>query len=144
MPRLPYCSSTRSSRSEKARPSPVPCSSIKIALLIHHEVHIGLCVGIFQITEVQDRFVVHNPHAHGGNLPDDGIDGKKSVLHQFMHGKRQRHIRARDGRGARAAVGLQHVAVQRDRSWPEQLHIHGLPQRTPDQALDFHTAPVHA
>jgi hypothetical protein len=43
----------------------------------------------------------------------------------------------RDRRGARAAVRLQDVAVQRDRPLAQLLQLRHRPQRTPDQALDL-------
>src|SRR5207248_10453055 len=45
------------------------------------------------------------------------------------------------GGGARAAVGLQHVAVHRQRALPELLEIHHRAQRTTDQTLDLMGAP---
>src|SRR5690606_33744620 len=52
----------------------------------------------------------------------------------------ERDIGARDRGRARAAVGLQHVAVERDRALAERLAIDAGAQRAADQALDFHRA----
>jgi hypothetical protein len=44
---------------------------------------------------------------------------------------------AGDGSGAGAAVGLDHVAVQRDLAFAQPRQIDGGAQRPADQALDF-------
>src|SRR5437867_2092539 len=49
----------------------------------------------------------------------------------------QRDEAAGDRRGARAAVGLEHVAVDLDGALPERAEIGDGAQRTADQALDF-------
>jgi hypothetical protein len=56
---------------------------------------------------------------------------------QVAGGQAQRHPGAGDGGGARAAVGLDHVAVQRDLPLAQRLHIDHRPHRAADQALDF-------
>ena len=49
----------------------------------------------------------------------------------------QRHPGAGDGGGARAAVGLQHVAVERDLSLAHRREVDDGAQRAADQALDL-------
>src|SRR5690606_31862494 len=44
---------------------------------------------------------------------------------------------ARDGRGACAAIGLQHVAIDADLTLAERLQVHHRTKRTADKALDF-------
>ena len=56
----------------------------------------------------------------------------------------QRDLGAGDRRGARSAVGLQHVAVDPDRALAELRHIRHGPQRAADDALDFVRAPADA
>src|SRR5690606_25343594 len=52
----------------------------------------------------------------------------------------QRYVGARDRRGAGTAVGLQHVAIERDGALAEQLAIDAGAQRTADQSLDLQRA----
>ena len=49
----------------------------------------------------------------------------------------QRDPRARDRRGARAAIGLDHVAIEHDLALAEQFQIGDGAERTADQPLDF-------
>ena len=66
----------------------------------------------------------------------------------FVSPKRSRarcgDVRARDRGAARAAVGLEHVAVEPERPFAERLEVADAPERTPDQALDLDGAPVGA
>ena len=56
---------------------------------------------------------------------------------QRVAGIRQRHVAAGDGRGARAAVRLQHIAVERDGALAQRGEIGDRAQRAADQPLDF-------
>ena len=51
-----------------------------------------------------------------------------AAAHQRIHGIRKRHIAARDRGGARAAIGLQHVTVDRDRPLTDGVEIDAGPQ----------------
>ena len=51
---------------------------------------------------------------------DSGDLLQQPLAHQAPAGQRQRHVAAGDRRRARAAVGLQHVAVDGDRALPER------------------------
>ena len=56
-------------------------------------------------------------------------------------GIRQRHLGAGDRGRARAAVGLQHIAVERDRALAQRRQVQRRAQRAADQALDLLRAP---
>src|SRR5687768_8727500 len=56
----------------------------------------------------------------------------------------RRDVRAGDRRAARAAVGLEHVAVEPECPLPERLEVADAPKRAADQALDLHRAAVRA
>ena len=114
----------------------------ELAPLVHHQVHIGLGAAVLLIAQVQHGPSVHHAHADGRHLRDDGIVLDQPVLHELVNRHHQRHIRARDGRRARAAVGLQNVAVQRDGALAQKAHVHCLPQRTADQPLNLHAAAI--
>ena len=49
----------------------------------------------------------------------------------------ERHIGAGDRGGARAAVGLEHVAIERDLVLAQRLHVDHGAERAADQPLDF-------
>ena len=62
---------------------------------------------------------------------------ERSGLDQRIEGQGQRHGRAGDGRGARAAVGLDHVAVEDHGALAQGLHVHDRAQAAADQALNL-------
>ena len=66
------------------------------------------------------------------------------MLRARIHDERvvERHPGAGDRRGARAAVGLQHVAVDGDLPLAERLQVDDGAQRAADQALDLQRAPA--
>ena len=59
------------------------------------------------------------------------------IFHQPVNRIHQRHVRSGDCRGARAAIGLQHIAVDRDRPFADCPQVHDRAQRSPDQPLNF-------
>ena len=61
---------------------------------------------------------------------------------QRVAGIGERDVGAGDGRGARAAIGLQHVAVDRDRALAERAQIDDGAQRAADEPLDLLRAPA--
>ena len=108
----------------------------------HDHVHVHLRAGILHVFQIQRRHVVHDAHAHGRHLPHDGRIHNQPALHQLVARQRQRRERARDGRGARAAVGLKHVAVDVNRSLAQSGQIARGAKRTADQPLNLHAAPI--
>ena len=54
----------------------------------------------------------------------------------------QRHISAGDGRSAGSTVGLQDIAIERDRPFTERLQVRNCAQTATDQALDFLRPPA--
>ena len=73
----------------------------------------------------------------GSSLSDPVVDqpGQRAV---------QRHVGAADGRAARAAVGLDDVAVDPDRALAEPRRVDDASQRAADQPLDLDRATVDA
>ena len=69
--------------------------------------------------------------------------GSLGELLRAAHGadrERERHPAAGDGRGARAAVGLDDVAVERDGALPERAQVDRGAQRAADEPLDLEGA----
>ena len=115
------CPPRRGSAGRRARgggrrgPSAVPCTSTNAAAVVHDHVHVGLGLGVLLIVEVEHR------HAADRCRPRPPPPGRAAGLrrsarraHQLLAGVGERHEAAGDGGRARAAVGLQHVAVERD------------------------------
>ena len=68
---------------------------------------------------------------------------KRSRLHQPLEGNGHGHAGPGDGRGARAPVGLQHVAVQNDGAFAQGLHVDHRAQGAADEALDLMRSSAH-
>ena len=66
------------------------------------------------IVEVEHGGALPQAARHGGDLAGDRVGGELALLDQPFEGEVQRDPGAGDGGGARAAVGLQHVAVDVD------------------------------
>jgi hypothetical protein len=69
--------------------------------------------------------------------PVMGTGGQLARGQQLVHRVLRRDERAGDGGGARAAVGLQHVAVQVDGALAQLLEVEHRTHGAADQALDF-------
>src|SRR5690606_15717027 len=112
------------------------------AAVVHHDIHVGVARGILGVIQIE------YPHA----LPDADRDGRARTVYrvarqaplalQPAHRIDERDVRAGDRGGARAAVRLQHVAVERDRAFAECGAIDTRAQRTADEALDLERAPA--
>jgi uncharacterized protein YndB with AHSA1/START domain len=66
--------------------------------------------------EIEHRNSTADSHRNRGDLAMQWRRGDLPLREQCFAGIRQRHIGSRDGRGAGAAIGLEHVAVQGDRA----------------------------
>ena len=113
------------------------------AAVVHDDVHVGLGAGILGVVEIEHR------HARRRCRPTPRRPGRESgcracsaVAHERIARVGERDVAAGDRGRARAAVGLQHVAIERDGALAERLQIDDRAQRAADQALDFLRAPA--
>ena len=67
---------------------------------------------------------------------------QRALAHQRIDRIDERDVAAGDRRRARAAVGLQHVAIDRDRALAERLQIDHRAQRAADEPLNLQRAPA--
>ena len=72
-----------------------------------------------------------------------GLSASLPPAISLPHRERQRDERAGDGRRARAAVGLQHVAIHPDRARAEFFQVDRGAHGAADEPLDFLRAPVN-
>src|SRR4029078_6424861 len=74
----------------------------------------------------------------------DRVDlaGERLAAGQPGDGVVESDVRPGDRGGAGAAVGLQDVAVEHDRVFPEGLEVDAAPQAAPDQAGDLLRTPA--
>src|SRR5438477_5178738 len=93
------------------------------AVLDHDAVQVRRGLEVFGVVEVQHRCAFDDAAAHGGEvLPDRKLAHHAHVLHALDRHV-QRAERSCDGRGARASVRLQHVAVEGDGALADLAHV---------------------
>src|SRR3984957_3383178 len=107
------------------------------AAVIHDDVHIGLGLRVFGVVEIERTGACDDADRYGGHLSVQGTRGDGTPAHESLARLRQRHVGARDRRGARAAIRLQHIAIERNGSFTERLQIHNRAQRASDEALNL-------
>ena len=108
------------------------------AAAVHDDVHVGLGVRVLGVIQVEHRHAAVDARPRP-RPPGRAADSRCSArrFEQRIDRVGERDEAAGDRRGARAAVGLQHVAVDRDRALAERLQVDHRAQRAADQALDL-------
>ena len=114
----------------------------KLALLVHHKIHVRVRAAVFRIAQIQAGRTRHHACADGGDLVDNGRFAQLALADQPVNSANQRHKAARDGRRARAAVSFQYVAINGDCALAQPFTINCLAQRAADQTADFHAAAI--
>ena len=114
----------------------------EFAFLVHHQVHVHLSPAVLGIAQVTAGRIVHHAHGNCRHLMCQRALQQLSFLHQPVNSEGQGHHRAGDGRGAGAAVGLQHIAVQGDGALAQLGQVDGLAQAAADQPLNLHAAAI--
>ena len=120
-------SSASSSARRKAWPSAVPCTSTKPPPPVITTFMSVSARRVLGVVEVEHRHAVDDADRHRGDLAVSGLAPSEPLRDQRVDRHRQRDVGAGDRRGAGAAVGLQHVAVERDRALAERAP--GRPRR---------------
>ena len=103
----------------------------------HHDVHVGLGLGVLGVVEIEHRRPFVQPDRHRRDLPVQRAAGQLAPRQQPRNGIRQRDVGTGDRRRARTAIGLQHVAIERDGAFAKRLEVDDRAQAAADQALDF-------
>ena len=96
-------------------PSAVPCTSTKRPDDGHHHVHVDLGAGVLDVGEVEHGLAVDDADRDRGAALGErvGLDRARDCTRRAQRVV-QREVAAADRRGAGAAVGLEHVAVDDD------------------------------
>ena len=100
--------------------------------------------GVLGVVEVEHRAAAEDADRDGDDLPVQRARRDELRALQPRDRVRERDVAAADGRGARAAVGLQHVAVDDDGALAERLHVERAAQRASDEPLYLHAASLLA
>ena len=106
----------------------------------HHEVAVDLGLRVLDVGQVDAGLAVDDPGRDRRHRHPERIGRDLARLRQAPRRQRQRHPAAGDGRRARAAVGLDDVAVDGDLPRTERAHVDRCAQRSADQPLDLLTA----
>ena len=114
------------------------------SVLGHDAVEVRRGLEVLGVIEVEPRDAVDDAAAHRGHVVTygDALDHPR-VFH-LLERHVQRGERTGDRCGARAAVRLQHVAVESDRPLAELAHVDRRPHRASDQSLDLMRAAADA
>jgi hypothetical protein len=113
----------------------------------HDHIHVRCGILVFDVIEIEDGQACDNTNADGGKgCLDRGVRGvlEEPALAQFPNGEFQRDVGACDGRGARATIGGEDIAIDTECARPERFEIHGSANAAPDQALDFRATAIDA
>ena len=109
----------------------------------HHDVHVHLGLHVLGVLEIGAYFAVDHADAHGCHPPLHGRRLDAIRLHHPVERIHHRHARAGDRRRARAAVGLQHVAVHLERELAPLEIVDHRANAAPDEPLDLLRAATH-
>ena len=101
------------------------------------DVAVDVGLRIFRVGQVEDGLARADPDRHGGNRLAQRPAGNLSVATELRQGHGQRDAGARDPGAAGAAVGLEDVAVERDRALAEAAQLRDAAQRPADQPLNL-------
>ena len=104
------------------------------------EVHVDLGVAVLGIIQVEQGVAVDDAHGNGGNLARERDALEFARLDPHGKGVVQRHPGAGNARRTRAAIGLDHIAVDGNGVLAERLHIDDGTQAAADKPLDLHGA----
>ena len=94
-------------------------------------------LGVLVIVQVQHRRAADDAARNRGDLAGHRHGFQHVHLDQMSERQRQRDPGAGDRGATRAAIGVQHVAVERDRHLAHRRTVHHGAQRAADQTLDF-------
>src|SRR5271170_7758552 len=102
-----------------------------------HEIRVGLGGRILGVVEIEQRFALDDPAGDSGDvILQRALAQDRAGRHPFQ-AIAERDAGAGDGGGPRAAVRLQHVAIDRDLTLAQLRQIDDGAQRTADQALNL-------
>ena len=109
----------------------------ELAVAGHHDVHVGLGADVLLVGQVEPRHAVDDADPDRGHRAGQRLARRAPRPTQVGHGVGEGDVRPGDRRGAGAAVGLEHVAVEHDRVLPERLVVDHRTQRAADQPGDL-------
>ena len=101
------------------------------------DVHVHFGARIFVVFQIKQRRPVNYSDAYGRNFAVDGRSLDLLFFHKPLARNRVSDIRAGDGRGASATVGLQDIAIESDCAFAEHAAIRNRAQAAANQPLNL-------
>ena len=89
----------------------------------HDDVHVDLGGGILFVAEIQQAFAIQDADAGGGDIFANGVGAENAAFDESADGEAEGDEGAGDGGGARAAIGLQDVAIEDDGAFTERPEV---------------------
>src|SRR5690606_42741 len=112
------------------------------ARFVHDDVHVGLRFRVLGVVEVENRPPAIDADRNGSDLPVHGVRFELPGLEERVPCQPQRNVGSAYRCGTCTSVRLQHIAIQGYSALAKRFQVDCGPERTPDQALDFHGAPA--
>ena len=110
----------------------------------HDDVEVDLGARVLVVVEVEHRLALDDAAGDRGHARRERQLGQLARVDEGAERAVQRDVAAADRGAARAAVGLQDVAVDPHRALAERLEVDDRAQRAADQPLDLDRAAVGA
>src|SRR3970282_1520842 len=110
----------------------------------HHYVHVHFGDGVLGVAEIQEDALLHDAHADGCDRIQQGVLLDLALVPEQSHAIRQGHKAGGDRSGPRPAIGLDHIAVDDDRSLTQPPRVRYTSWLSADDALDLRGAATHA
>ena len=141
VPRLASARSSSSCASLNGARSAVPWISTIPPAPVSTKLASASALEFLRVVEIEHRLAARDPAGHRRDLPDHRHTGQHVHPDQVTEGEVKRDPGPGDGGAPRAAIGVQHVAIERDRHLAHRHAVHHGPQAAPDQALDLLVRP---
>jgi hypothetical protein len=111
----------------------------RLATTSLNDIHVYFCLSVFHVTQIQQNLRPQHSHRNRRyEIP------KRQALYPAHFPQRESKRNAGTGDRGRTstAIGLQHIAVQKDGLRPKRRKIGHCSQGSPDESLDFVRSPA--
>ena len=114
----------------------------KLAASGHDEIHVNIGGGILGVLKVESWIAINDAHAHGRDDIDHRIRGQSAISNKRRKCEAECDPATADRCTSRAAISVDHVAVDGDHALAQCVEIDDCAQAATDQSLDLHRAAV--
>ena len=114
----------------------------ELAAASHDDVRIHFGVFVLDVVEVEEGLAFVDACADRGDGIGEGVFRDAACVEEFLDGEASGQIGPGDRSGARAAIGLEHIAVEPEGVLTEFLEVDDGAKGAPDQALNLDVAAI--